>query len=535
MLQLEAYLISGHRQTHLLSLDDTSGYAARPVDDPQLVLPLSLLAGESADVLLRYRSFADTPLLLELFSPSHFEQYSKESFLSNGLVMGILLAFLCVVLLQAFVSPNRIYVFYAGFIICVLLVISDMSGYTLKYLWPDQPSWDNSAPQKLFSLQGLFYALFIVHLLQLKRYSTGLYRCYLAFIAFTLMAFGLSFFIEIAAALRITALAIMPLMLVTIVISVKKKLPAARILAAGLVVHIIFINLLFFLGILGVEVFGHVHLFTYPKVGYVIETLLFAVAISLQNRQLRIEHSENLRHRLAEAEELAHSEMDKRRILERTQDKILQFATTTHDLSQPLSSIRMALEAVDDKQSRAAKAHIDRTLEYAEGLLRTIIREAQSDLSEVQEICELQQVFESILLRHKGHAQKKKLSLRIYDTALRAQVSPILLERILDNLVANAIRYTDKGGVLLGVRHIDARIALSIYDTGHGMEQGLIKRLLNPFEQSGELAAEQTGYGLGLYIVKSLCEKASFELRILSRPGKGSCFTILISRQCLLD
>jgi signal transduction histidine kinase len=103
---------------------------------------------------------------------------------------------------------------------------------------------------------------------------------------------------------------------------------------------------------------------------------------------------------------------------------------------------------------------------------------------------------------------------------------------VLRNLLSNALRYTPSGRVVLGVRRRGGGVELQVLDTGPGLAAAQVDTLLRPFEQGRTGAAD--GFGLGLFIVRSLCEQAGWTLRIRSRVGRGSCFAVWIPPgQCL--
>ncbi|MCJ8274697.1 MAG: ATP-binding protein, partial [Psychrosphaera sp.] len=84
------------------------------------------------------------------------------------------------------------------------------------------------------------------------------------------------------------------------------------------------------------------------------------------------------------------------------------------------------------------------------------------------------------------------------------------------------------GKILLGGRHRVDGIELQVLDNGAGIDETMLEKLLGPFQQSGKHLSEMAGYGLGMYIIKTLCDQSNYQLRITSTLGKGSCFGIFI-------
>jgi signal transduction histidine kinase len=105
--------------------------------------------------------------------------------------------------------------------------------------------------------------------------------------------------------------------------------------------------------------------------------------------------------------------------------------------------------------------------------------------------------------------------------------------RILGNLITNALRYTNTGGVLVGVRKTRTAIVFEIWDTGVGIEDSKIKQIFNEFYKINTLDINNEGLGLGLAIVKQLSARIDgADISVKSRLGRGSVFkfTVPVSR-----
>tara|TARA_B100000965_G_scaffold363295_2_gene345949 strand:- start:836 stop:1207 length:372 start_codon:yes stop_codon:yes gene_type:complete len=120
------------------------------------------------------------------------------------------------------------------------------------------------------------------------------------------------------------------------------------------------------------------------------------------------------------------------------------------------------------------------------------------------------------------------MRLRLVPTTARVEASQLVLTRILDNLIGNALRY-GRSRVVAGVRHRPGFLSIEIHDDGPGISPAERDRLLAPFVQGGGQAGAE-GFGLGLHIVQRLSAQSGFGLDIRARPGRGSVFTISIPR-----
>jgi CheY-like chemotaxis protein len=105
----------------------------------------------------------------------------------------------------------------------------------------------------------------------------------------------------------------------------------------------------------------------------------------------------------------------------------------------------------------------------------------------------------------------------------------ILLERILLNLVSNAVRYTSRGGVVVGCRRRGDSVRIEVWDSGIGVAEGEHRSIFGEFYQvDAPLPSQRAGLGLGLSIVDGLCRLLGHPIELASRPGKGSRFAVSV-------
>lgn len=247
--------------------------------------------------------------------------------------------------------------------------------------------------------------------------------------------------------------------------------------------------------------------------GIAIEAITLSVAMFAKVRRIRSERAKAL-----EAE------------LELTRDKleaVRRMATAAHDIQQPLASLRMALG--NEAGSGAKSEDIDGAINYLDEIVRTQMAEAKSDLSRdgypenhQAEEFELSFVFETVRTMFEQEAGAKGLSLRVVPTSLQVNSNPLAVTRILSNLVSNAIRNTQSGGVLIGGRKRAPNVRVDITDTGPGLPSHALADLQEPYSRMGDY----DGQGLGLNSVRHLCEENGIEFNVSSKPAKGTTFHI---------
>jgi two-component system, sensor histidine kinase len=139
----------------------------------------------------------------------------------------------------------------------------------------------------------------------------------------------------------------------------------------------------------------------------------------------------------------------------------------------------------------------------------------------------LQPLLDRICNDHAGEASEKSVAIIQQRTGATVFTDPHLMERILRNLISNAVRYTDKGKILVGCRRRGDAIWVEVWDTGIGIPGAERERVFEEYVQLQNPERDRTrGLGLGLAIVRRLGVLLSCQLELRSQPGRGSCFRI---------
>jgi len=212
-------------------------------------------------------------------------------------------------------------------------------------------------------------------------------------------------------------------------------------------------------------------------------------------------------------------------------------AAASHDLRQPLQSLTALLRAIEIQS--ANKQNTDRAMKKAQdavrslnGLLNGILDIARLDAGVVEPVKTSVDVGELLMrLAEEYHtrAAAKGLALRFTPCALRAHTDATLLERMIRNLIENALRYTSVGGILIGVRRRGATARLDIIDTGIGVPADKQGEIFEEFHQLNNPGRDSSrGLGLGLAIVSRLAKLLEVEVQMRSNVGRGSRFSLFL-------
>lgn len=213
-------------------------------------------------------------------------------------------------------------------------------------------------------------------------------------------------------------------------------------------------------------------------------------------------------------------------------------AAASHDLLQPMNAaslfvsiLRQQQEGSDDEQSQLVK-RIDRSLKASEQLLSALLDISKLDSGMYDpepEAISVSELFEQLRRRFKALAGSHNLVLRIHPVDHVIYSDRNLLYRILQNFLANAIHYTERGGVLLGCRLRGDHLQISVWDTGIGIEDSEVKAIFQEFHRLDYARRlDEKGLGLGLAICDRIARMLGHQINVSSRPGHGSCFSVTV-------
>lgn len=209
-------------------------------------------------------------------------------------------------------------------------------------------------------------------------------------------------------------------------------------------------------------------------------------------------------------------------------------AAASHDLRQPLHALGLfAAELAGRDRSPANHelvARIGQSVHAMEVMFGELMDISRLDSGKVKielRLFPVQEVFDRLLLDFQPLAREKGLRLRVHPTAWWCESDPLLIERILRNLVSNAIRYTERGGVLIGCRRRGSRLWIEVRDTGVGIPEAERESIFEEYYQIDNPGRDRgKGLGLGLAIVRRLVDLLGERLTVKSTPGRGTLFAL---------
>lgn len=271
---------------------------------------------------------------------------------------------------------------------------------------------------------------------------------------------------------------------------------------------------------------------------------LFQTAINLEGRVRK--HTEELRgamRRLEHSNEELVAAKESAELANLSKTRFL--AAASHDVLQPLNAAHLSVSALSEIQTtaegRQLVGQVERALETMEDLLRTLLDISKLDAGVVRpEIADvaLEPLFRSLASDFGPLAEKKGIELRFRPTELAVRTDRSMFRRILQNVISNGLRYTERGGVMVGARVRGGRVLVNVVDTGSGIPPEHHDAVYDEFHRGpnaadGDRAGLGAGLGLGLAIVRRLVNALGHEIAFTSRIGKGTVFRILAPASAL--
>jgi signal transduction histidine kinase len=273
---------------------------------------------------------------------------------------------------------------------------------------------------------------------------------------------------------------------------------------------------------------------------FLLDGLLFAAAMVRQAFGLRTERDDALAQELAATREQARlsqtlltTREDRDRARARAEVHRSRLALAGHDLRQPLTSLRLAIDAADDTNAELGDKLRD-SLDYLRSLLDDILSDTMPEPATDghaapltgMEDTPLAVVFANARRMFDDEARAKGLSLEVAETDVVVSTDPVTLIRMVSNLVSNAVKYTDAGGITVSASENDGRVRIDVADTGPGMEPDEIGSILQSYTR-GTASDGTDGTGIGLSSVQSHARALGLALEVQSTPGQGSVFSLV--------
>jgi CheY-like chemotaxis protein len=217
-------------------------------------------------------------------------------------------------------------------------------------------------------------------------------------------------------------------------------------------------------------------------------------------------------------------------------------AAASHDILQPLNAARLYVTSLVERQKGGEDSrlveNIDESLEAIEEILGALLDISRLDAGAMTPAIssfKMADLMRSLEIEFAPSARAKGLELTFVPCSLPAKSDRLMLRRLLQNFISNAIKYTPQGRVLVGCRRRGPSLQISVYDTGVGipvLKRGEIFKEFHRLEQGARIAR---GLGLGLSIVERLARVLNHGIAIDANTGGGSVFSVTVPTAAAVD
>jgi signal transduction histidine kinase len=416
-----------------------------------------------------------------------------------------------------------------------------MDGWTFQLLWPESPRWNSYAAVPLGMMMTVTALMFTRSFVETRVIAPALDKGMLALIALA-TATSVAGFLVAEASLKGFSYLVTSVSAVTClgaaVLAHLRGRPAMRFfilgwlgVVAGVFVTSIANNV--------PAVIQRAVANVIPKLTIMFDALMFYTALADRARAWRAQRDKALRGELdaLEArqrvtEQLHSAERERLEAQVLAQAKSEQLAMASHDIRQPLASLRLALERLTgaDGAPAAAAYGARESLDYLQKLAEeysadTTASEPATTTPTAGPHFAIATLLRNVDLMFREEAEAKGLAFRCRASTANVQGDAISAMRLVSNLVANAIKYTEHGKVLVGCRRLRKAIRVVVADTGRGIQPDELSRVLLARER-GSAARETEGHGLGLARASTLARQNGYGFDCRSRPGKGTVFFV---------
>ena len=260
---------------------------------------------------------------------------------------------------------------------------------------------------------------------------------------------------------------------------------------------------------------------------------IFTISITLITIILYIIIHRELNRKYRYEKELEASDERNRELLQSRKDMMLSIA---HDLRSPLSTIKGAAELLPEESVPECRSEYLESISHASDYMLTLVEtlmnfyllNTEQNRSQIS-VYNLESLFKEVADNFVLQARKKDLrfSSEFLDMNIVVSGDRGQLQQIISNLIANALKFTEKGGICLSAEYHGGELRFSVQDTGCGMDSKDTERIFTAFERL-ENARNVPGFGLGLTISYRLVSRMGGNIRVESRPGEGSTFIVIL-------
>jgi two-component system sensor histidine kinase/response regulator len=511
---------------------DQRPFASRPLKHRNFIFPIELAPGQTTTIYLRVQTKSAHVLPLAFSSAPTLFKSAQDELMVLGCYYGVMLALILYNIFGYLSVRDRSYVDYIFFVLFggVLLSLS-LNGLGVEYFWSDYPRWVNASTPFHISAALYWLLAFTKSFLRTRQYFPRMNFLLLGLQLLSVAGAVLAFAADYAVSVRLTLILGVIVALVAVIATAQalaSGMKAARIYLVAWGVYAVFV----ILQIAQVSNLLPAHFITsyLAQIGTAAAALLLSLALADRINLERQERDHLIKER-------QRAELDSH-----TKSEFL--AHMSHEIRTPMNAIIGFTDLAMRTDQESKRMGFLANIRVASQTLLTILNDIL-DLSKIEAgklVLERKEFRLNLVMEKLGAlfsqlAAEKNIELIL---SIPAELPPVVigdavrLEQILVNLVSNALKFTDKGEVEVGVTEDStspgrAVLRFSVRDAGIGLTAQQSARLFEPFVQADQSTTRKYGgTGLGLNICKQLVERMGGTIGVSSKLGVGSTFTFTV-------
>ncbi|KAF7782044.1 hypothetical protein PRUB_b1447 [Pseudoalteromonas rubra] len=538
--KLVVYQVEAGELKQVLAQDEDARFDERPVQDPQMYLPLDLRPGHN-EFLIEYQTFANAPANLRLHSNANYLSTSQLSILTNASLAGVVAAILLIVIVNLAFNRNTTNVYYAMWTLLFLLIVIDMAGFSFQYFWPNHGFFSGQFSIALMAIVPIFHLLFVRGFLQLKHYHPTLNTVYVCATWLYIILVPTALYLESVYYNLLASTFVIPLFVYTCIWSFRQKGPGMRTFTYSLINHLLFLNVLTIVGASYGNLIDVFEITSFIKVGYLIEVLLFTVALALQHKSLQgqlvrhLEQQVNALNRTVDSERQVVNEQVNQ--LKAKEEQL--FTDLSHELRTPLTVMKIQVESlqyniVENVEDSYAKlmAKIDELHKFIDQLmLVTGDKDVASILNKenVKVAHFINETFQTCMT----YVDPKKARLEVInrlDPHFTMQFDKRSIGNAILEVVKNALKYGGEGvDIKMSALVTEQNLVLRIEDSGMPLSYDAHRQLFQPlFREEASRSSLSGGKGMGLAVCKKIVECHGGKIDSHNSLLGGLCIEIIL-------
>ena len=529
MADFGVYLRRGDHIEALAEVDGHAPFNARAIKHRLLLAEFELAPDETVELMVKYKSYGSTYITPTLSSPDAFSTRDVTATMLHSLLIGALLLLALYNLMMYVMLKSAPHIWYVLFVVAGLTHVAHQAGFTFVYLWPNNGALNAAAADILGAFTIIFVVVFFRSFLNLKTRDKALdifARLLIGAATITIIVClvdrppyigRIGFSLASLAAL---------LGFISSTRAYWRGFKPARFAAlgwGGVLIGAIYVALSVN-GLLPALADNNIIF----EISMLFEGVMFSASLADFVTDIRHARDKSRKQLIKSLEAEADA-------LTEAAAKGQALSAISHDIRQPIHALKLYIKGMRNiKDPDAAKHGLDQmdlTINSLDRLLSSVMDSAEPESNGeiiVNEAFSANRLIASSKLIFAPLAEQKGLVIKTVPSSLKLLSDRGVMMRILNNIVSNAVKYTDRGKILIGCRRRGSNAVFQIHDTGRGIPDELLKSIFGAYNRVDSQKGNDDSHGLGLSIVKKLADRIGATIEVQSKSGMGTLFEISV-------